>query len=227
MKCGAMVAVVVGFAGFAVASASAGYVVNSRLSEFKRHYFDNQMPPPADEVYSTSGMGELLVPGSPVKHRSAITGTGATYAAYCNTMNVVGPPFGSGEYGFFDTSRFEIVFTVTGTADFTLTGSLMRWFISNATLRLDPLTAGASPARLATATGSPGNNFAPDLINWSGTLLAGQYRLSILDQGHGDTATSSSYVTSNFTFTIPTPATAIALLALGIPAARRRRGGWR
>lgn len=221
MKLAAMV--VVGFAGFAVANASAGYVVNSRFSEFKREYFDNQMPPPPNEVFSTSGMGELLVPGSPVKHRSALTSTGATYAAFCDSSNISGSPSGSGLSGFKDTSRFEIVFTVTGTANFTLAASLQRWFIANSTLRLDPLTAGASPALIATATGAPLNNFAPDIINWSGTLLAGQYRLSILDRGIGDSATSSSYAKSSFTFTIPTPATAGVLLALAIPAARRRR----
>lgn len=213
----------VGCAGFAAATASAGYSVDSRFSEFTRVYFDNQMPPPASEIYSTTGMGALIVPGSPVPHFSTLTATGAEYSAYCNSANLTGPPAGSGLYGFHDTSRFELVFTVTGTAQFTLTGSLQRWFIAESTLRLDPLTVGASPALIATATGDPINNFAPDIVNWSGTLLAGQYRLSILDKGIGDTATSTSYAKSSFVFTIPAPATAAGLLAIGIPGAIRRR----
>jgi hypothetical protein len=221
MRIGLMVAV--GFAGFAVASASAGYVVDSRFSEFKRVHFDNQMAPPPNEVFSTSGMGELLVPGSPVRHRSALTSTGATYNAYCDSSNVTGPPSGSGLSGYRDTSRFEIVFTITGTANFTLTASLQRWFMADSTLRLDPLTIGASPALLATAMGTVQDNFVPTPVNWSGTLLAGQYRLSILDHGIGDSATSTSFAKTSFTFTIPTPATTGALLALAIPAARRRR----
>lgn len=225
MKFGVMsVAAVAAFVG---ATASAGYVVNARYSEFKRDRFDNQYPT-VDDVYSTSGMEELYVPNTgnnPALHRSNLNAFGATYSGYVNSVEHTGPPAGSGRYGYIDTSRFELTFTISEATAFSLVGTLHSYFYASSTLRLDPLTGGASPALLATATGSIDNNFAPNPVNWSGTLLAGQYRLSIRDYGENSAASfSGQYAKSNFVFNIPSPGTALAMLGLAIPAVRRRRG---
>lgn len=224
MKAGSIFVLCFGVAACA-ASAAAGYTVNSRYSEFKRDQYDN-MYPTVDDVYSTSGMEELYVSGPPVRHRSNLNAGGATYEAYVQTMQWSGPPSGSNIYGYIDSSRFELVFTITEATNFTLTGSLQRYWTGTggSTLKLEGLSGGTSPTLQAVATGWFDNNFAPNPVNWSGTLLAGQYKLSISETAaNWAGGFGGQYTKSSFTFSIPSPATAGVLLAIVAPAIRRRR----
>jgi hypothetical protein len=224
MRAGSICVLCIGVAVLAT-NAGAAYTVNSRFSEFKRDNYDN-MYPTVDEVYSTSGTEELYVSGTPVRHRSNLNAGGATYEAYVQTEQWSGPPSGTNLYGHIDSSRFDLIFTITEATNFTLTGSLQRYWTSagTSTLKLEGLSGGTSPTLQAVATGGFDNNFAPNLVNWSGTLLAGQYKLSISETaGNWAAGFGGQYTKSSFTFSIPTPGTAGLLLALAALPIRRRR----
>lgn len=216
----------VGIAGLAV-SAQAGYTVNSRYSEWTQENFDTSSPPPANQFYSTTSLGSFVVPGlgaGAARHSSNLTASGATYSAHTNGLTTTAPPNGGGNRGYFSGSRFEMVFTITEAANFTLVGVLEHIQGTPVTLKLEALSVGGSPtyAFVATNTFPP---YPPDSVNWSGTLLAGQYKLSIVEGGIRAWGGASIWGTnSNFTFSIPSPGTAGVLLALAAPVLRRRRG---
>ena len=210
-------------------SAFGAYTVQSRFSEVKRFNFDNQFPTQNEILGTTTGFGAFTVlsgsnPPFQYYQNSSLSAGGAIYSGLTEGSASVGPPAGSGLSGSYIVSKFQIVFDVSVATDFTLAASLQRIWYGNVTLKLEPLSVGASPAMTAIALGQLENNFAPTLVNWSGTLLAGQYRLSIEDHaGNPPPGIIPTGTNSSFTFSIPAPSAAGLLLALAIPAARRRR----
>lgn len=206
---------------FATAANTLGaYTVDSRLSEVKRVNWNMLEGTTTNVLGTTSTLGSFTTS----YQTSSLNAAGATYSGHTTAWGGVGPPAGSNRYGGYETSRFEMVFTVTTATNFTLNGSLQRYFAATSVLKLEGLTAGTSATRTASATGIPNNDFAPDLVNWSGTLLAGQYRLSIDERGNqvfaGEWAQGT---TSSFTFAIPSPGASTACALAGLIAMRRRR----
>ncbi|MFO0861047.1 MAG: hypothetical protein U0570_10850 [Phycisphaerales bacterium] len=207
-------------------SASGAVTFSSRFSEVTRVSWDDRAGNTTEILGTTTAFGSFVVPtGSPsIKYQNSTTGlVGATYSGYTSAWGGTGPPAGSNHYGGYERSRFELIFVVTGTANYTLDGSLQRYFNATSVLRLAPTAPGGSPARTISAAGSPGDGFAPTPVSWTGTLLAGTYKLSIDESGQqvraGEFSQGSA---SSFTFVIPSPSAAAVLFG-ALPLFRRRR----
>lgn len=202
-------------------SALGAYTVDSRFSEVKRVNWNQLEGTTTSMLGTTTSLGAFNVGTYQISSTNA---AGATYSGRTTASGTVGPPAGSNHLGSYETSHFEMVFTITTASNFTLSGSLQRYFFATSVLKLEGLTAGTSATRTANATGSPDNDFAADLVNWSGTLLAGQYRLSIDERGNevhaGEWAQGTK---SSFTFSIPAPGASTACALAGLIATRRRR----
>lgn len=218
-------AVLLAATGVVSAAASGAVSIVSRFSEVTQTNWSNQVPTTVDTFGTTTALGLFKAPSLRPIQTSTVGVGGATYSGSTGSVASSGPPAGSGRFGSYTRSRFEFTFTVTDSADFTLTGSLRRFWSATSVLRLDPLSPGASAARIASATGSTDNDFAANLVNWSGTLAAGTYKLSIDESGQesdlGLFGAQSSV--SSFTFVIPTPSSLALLAAAAFPLARRRR----
>lgn len=212
---------VVAASGLVSWSASAAVTINSRLSEVTRVSWSNQSQSTTTVLGTSTALGSFSVP---TYQTSNTTATGGTYAGVTDASGSSGPPAGSGRYGTYTRSRFEINFTVTGTADYTVTGSLQRFFNATSVLRLVRTTQNGSPTRTISAAGSASDNFAATPVNWTGTLIAGSYKLSIDDNGSEVLAGEPFQGTnSSFTFVIPAPASAAMFAACALPLAFRRR----
>lgn len=211
------------------ANSFGAYAVQSRLSEVKYVQWDDLAGGSTNVLGSTTSISTtpFVVPTANPNidyQASALTTAGATYRGYTSAWGGTGPPFGSNHYGAYYVSTFQFVFEVTSPANYSLSASLRRLFNATVTLKLDPLSVGASPARSAVSTSDPGSNFAPTLVDWTGTLLAGTYRLSIVESGQQVRAGEFSQGSeSSFTFAIPTPGAWTACAISGLILARRRR----
>ncbi|MBY0112312.1 MAG: PEP-CTERM sorting domain-containing protein [Phycisphaerales bacterium] len=212
-----------------VTNASAAYQVTSRTSEVRKISEDNLNPPaiPNQLLGSTNTLDPFSVPRpftSKFYQSSSLSATGATYVSTTDAQGSRQGPAGSGYSGYYTTSSFQFTFTLTSAANFTLVGSLQRIWSGSVLLKLDSLTAGSIYNRSVAATNNLDVNFAPTLVNWSGLLPAGDYRISIMDRGErASPGVPGQGTESSFTFVIPAPTTAAPMLALGVFVARRRR----
>lgn len=217
-------AVLLAATGVVSAAASGAVSIVSRFSEVTQTNWSNQVPTTVDTFGTTTALGLFKAPSLRPIQTSTVGVGGATYSGSTGSVASSGPPAGSGRFGSYTRSLFEFTFTVTDPADFTLTGSLRRFWSATSVLRLDPLSPGASAARIASATGSTDNDFAANLVDWSGTLAAGTYKLSIDESGQeSDPGLFAQSSVSSFTFVIPTPSSLALLAAAAFPLARRRR----
>jgi len=226
MKISAALALVV------ASSAFGAYTVQSRTSDVQRVSWNYREPAGnfTTSLGSTTSLNPFIVytnPGNPnpayVYQESSLSTYGATYRGRTGAWGTSGPPAGSNRYGQYEVSSFQLTFSISSAESFSLLGSVMRGLNANVTLKLEPLTVGASPMRSFVADwNSP--NWQPIAVNWTGVLLAGTYRLSILERGAEAPSGEVNQITeSDFTFLIPAPSAAAPFVALGLIASRRRR----
>jgi hypothetical protein len=213
-------------AGFAL-SASAAYTVVSRFSEVRYVNWNDLEGTTTSVLASTTALDPFsfstTTPALGMQE-SALSSGGATYTGKTSASGRRGPPAGSNNFGEYTRSQFEIVFTVSSIANYTLTGSLQRVFNATSVLRLEPLTPGGSSTRTASAAGVWDNDWAPTLVNWTGTLQTGTYKLSIVDVGQTLRAGEANQgTTSSFNFVIPSPSSVLVIAVASLLLTHRRR----